>query len=60
MYNACMNCPKCNTKMRKFSWQITNNGKKAAQYKEYDKNMYQCAVDDVWVTVETPLEVKVE
>jgi len=44
--------------MRKVRWEITNNGQSGKDYKEYEKNTYQCKVDDVWITVEEPKVVK--
>ncbi len=28
------------------------------KYREYDKKLYECKTDDVWVSVETPLKEK--
>jgi hypothetical protein len=50
-----MKCPTCNEEMKKVRWEISNNFKMADQYKEYDKNTYECKADDIWVTVETPI-----
>lgn len=55
-----MDCPKCNKPMRKIRWEVTNNFKVGADFKEYDKNSYACMTDDVWISVETPLEAPQE
>jgi len=49
-----MNCPVCNKPMKKVSWSISNNGKKGRVLKEYDRTIYQCVVDDAWLTTELP------
>lgn len=54
-YNEFMNCPICNKPMKKIGWRITNNGKKDADYKEYDKTTYQCETDDAWVETDLPI-----
>ncbi len=41
--------------MKKVRWELSNNFKIKELYREYDKNTYECAEDDVWVTVETPV-----
>ena len=51
-----MECPICKQPMKKVRWEITNNLKTGENYKEYDKNTFQCSTDDVWVTVESPLD----
>ena len=50
-----MKCPKCNKELPKVGNQVTNNLKTGKEYKEYDKEIYQCQDDDIWVTIETPL-----
>ncbi len=50
-----MNCPTCNKPMKKISWSLANNGKEADAFKEYNKTLYQCEVDDIWVTTELPV-----
>lgn len=49
-----MKCPQCNKDMKKVGWQITNNQKSGNDFKEYDKNTYQCGDDDIWITTEIP------
>ena len=44
--------------MRKVKWEITNNFKVGADFKEYDKFTYECRDDDVWVTTEIPATEK--
>lgn len=34
---------------------ITNNGKSGKDYKEYNKILYWCVKDDIWISIETPL-----
>lgn len=50
-----MNCPACKKDMRKVRWEITNNFRTGADFVEYDKDTYQCVADDVWVSIETPI-----
>ena len=38
--------------MKKVRWDISYNPDK--NNKEYDRTVYQCADDDVWVTTEIP------
>ena len=51
-----MNCPKCSKEMRKVRWEITNNFKIGPDFKEYDKDTYQCDQDDIWLTTEIPID----
>ena len=51
-----MNCPACTKTMRKVRWEITNNFKVGKDFKEYDKFTYECKDDDIWVTIEVPVE----
>ena len=48
-----MECPTCLKKMKKVRWDISYNSPDAKNL-EYDRTLYQCASDDVWVTTETP------
>lgn len=32
----------------------SNNGKKASLYKEYERIVYWCKQDDIWMNLETP------
>ncbi len=41
--------------MKKVSWNLSNNGKEGADFKEYDRTIYQCVTDDAWVTTELPV-----
>lgn len=41
--------------MKKVSWELSNNFKIEEFYLEYDKNIYECAEDDVWVAPEPPV-----
>ena len=56
-YNEFMKCPKCNQEMKKVRWDISTNPSEAN--KEYDRTVYQCAADDIWVTAEIPKEDKI-
>jgi hypothetical protein len=49
-----MKCPKCGKEMGVVNNQITNNSKSGKDYKEYDKTLFMCKDDDIWVSVETP------
>ena len=49
-----MKCRQCKNDMRKVRWQITDNQKTGEDFKEYDKVTYECRLDDIWVTTETP------
>jgi hypothetical protein len=53
-----MNCPECDKPMRKVKWEITNNFKVDKDFKEYDKFIFECKDDDIWVTIETPTNKK--
>jgi len=53
-----MKCPVCNKAMKKVRWEISNNFRTDELYKEYDKTLYECKTDDVWVSVETPIKQK--
>jgi hypothetical protein len=48
-----MECPICKQAMKKVRWDISYNDP-AAKNKEYDRTVYQCVTDDVWVTTEVP------
>ena len=48
-----MDCPKCAQPMKKVSWSISKNTQPDPP-KEYDRTLYQCEVDDSWVTTEIP------
>jgi hypothetical protein len=52
---AQMNCPKCGKLMRKVCLQVTNNLKTGKYFKQYDKLIYECRIDDIWVTTEIPV-----
>lgn len=49
-----MKCPKCDKEMKIIRNDISNNGKKDKDYKEYERVLYWCEQDDVWVNVEIP------
>lgn len=49
-----MRCPKCGNKMKVIKNDISNNGKKGEDYKEYERVVYKCEQDDVWINVEVP------
>lgn len=54
MYNTVMKCPKCKKIMVNKGEDITNNGKSGKDFKEYNRIVYWCIKDDVWVSIETP------
>ncbi|HSH55496.1 MAG TPA: hypothetical protein VK983_01560 [Candidatus Limnocylindrales bacterium] len=37
--------------MKKVSWNISNNPDNG---KKYDRTIYQCETDDIWITTEIP------
>ena len=47
-----MKCPVCNKEIKKVRWDISYNPNE--DNKEYDRTVYQCLTDDVWVTTEIP------
>lgn len=50
-----MKCPKCQQEMKVVEKRVTNNGKMGENYKEYQRILYLCKQDDIWITVETPI-----
>lgn len=38
--------------MKKVRWDISQNP--SENYKEYDRTVYRCLADDVWITAEIP------
>jgi len=46
-----MNCPKCNLEMEVRGKDTSHDFRRK---KEYERIIYVCPKDDVWVTVETP------
>lgn len=51
-YYRSMKCPVCDKEMKKVRWDISYNTNE--DNKEYDRTLYQCLADDVWVTTEIP------
>ncbi len=49
-----MKCPKCNEEMENKGDSVTNNAKEGSAFKEYNRTLYWCAKDDIWVTIESP------
>lgn len=49
-----MICPKCHKEMTKQKQDTSHDPKNA---KKYDRVVYWCQQDDVWMTVEIPQEV---
>jgi hypothetical protein len=37
---------------------VTNNSKDGDEYKEYTRNTFWCEKDDIWISIETPLNKK--
>lgn len=52
-----MRCPKCKEDTKEMEQRITNNGKKGKEYKKYERVLYLCKKDDIWISVETPITV---
>lgn len=50
-----MKCTKCQQGMIEKWKAITNNGKKGRNYKEYQRAVYWCSKDDIWISIEIPL-----
>ena len=50
-----MKCPKCTKEMQEVRQEVTSNLKTGSDLQEYDKVTYQCQEDDIWVTVEVPI-----
>lgn len=48
-----MNCPKCGKEMKTQASAETENSQNG---KKYDKVVFVCEPDDVWITIETPKE----
>jgi hypothetical protein len=53
-----MECPVCKQAMKKVRWDISHNPDE--NNKEYDRTVYQCKVDDTWVTTEIPKDDSTE
>ncbi len=51
-----MKCPKCNEEMQVKKRDVSNNQKQGQEYKEYQRILYWCEKDDIWVNVETPTQ----
>jgi hypothetical protein len=51
-YYRIMECPVCKQAMKKVRWDISHNPNE--NDKEYDRTVYQCLTDDIWVTTEIP------
>lgn len=60
-----MKCPKCQPRLnrgqqemlKKFET-VTNNGKSGKDYREYNKIVYWCQKDDIWISIEVPVGEK--
>lgn len=52
-----MKCPRCQTEMKIQREDISNNLKKGKSYKEYKRAVYWCKQDDIWVGIETPIQL---
>ncbi len=48
-----MNCPQCAQKMQIDRHDVSTSSN---NHKEYNRTVYRCKTDDVWVTVEIPKE----
>ncbi len=50
-----MKCSVCSQEMKIKNKEISNNQKQGEEFKEYHRVLYWCGVDDVWISVESPL-----
>ncbi len=50
-----MKCPVCNEQMSIANSDVSNNQKTGSEYREYDRRVFKCELDDTWVTVEMPM-----
>lgn len=56
-----MNCPKCTKPMKKIQWNLTSDWRedrpapKPQKPKEYERTLYVCKDDDIWITIEEPV-----
>ncbi len=50
-----MKCLKCKQEMFKKLEALTNNGKSGKDLKEYNRIVYWCIKDDIWISIETPV-----
>lgn len=48
-----MNCPKCSSQMTEVNKDISHNDQ-VNPIKKYDRTVYHCETDDIWIRVETP------
>jgi len=54
LYNQFMRCPKCDTEMvlkkkdNSFNFDVKPK-------KKYERSMYWCEKDDIWISIETPV-----
>lgn len=49
-----MKCPVCKEQMKKVRRDSSYNPNEAN--KEYDRTVYKCEIDDIWITIEVPVE----
>lgn len=62
-----MECPKCHKSMQKLQWNLLRNTQEHTadhkdyrqkttntHHKEYERTLYVCETDDLWVTIEQP------
>lgn len=56
VYNLVMKCPNCGQTMYTISTDKSYNPD-TPEHKQYYRTKYQCKEDDVWVTVEIPVDL---
>ena len=52
-YYGAMECPTCKQTMKKVRGDTSYN-RPEAKNAEYDRTVYQCLMDDIWITTEIP------
>lgn len=48
-----MNCPHCKKEMVLKNKDVSRNSQNS---KEYDKTIYICEADDIWISIEIPIK----
>lgn len=54
-YNNFMKCTVCGNEMQVKNQDTSDNQKPGSEYKKYNRILYRCENDDVWISVETPV-----
>lgn len=50
-----MKCPSCQQEMQVKKKDVSNNNEQRQKYKEYQRVIFWCEKDDIWISVETPI-----